>query len=282
MYISDTGSGPAEILRIGEQAIAVRRRGQAGRPVVLVHGNSCSSRCFERQLVSPLAARFRVVAIEMPGHGDSSRAAAPDETYTLPGYSSALVAVAVELGLSDAVFVGWSLGGHVVVEASDRLPGAAGFFIVGTSPMASNADVPRALSSDPALLAGFREESTDEEVLALLTLFFRPGFGVPPSFVEDFRRTDKRARSSLAASIARNEIRDEAHIVAQMNRPLAVVFGAHDAIALRGHVDSLSMPTLWRSSVQTVPEAGHAPHWENPEKFNRLLEDFVVDCSKSQ
>jgi pimeloyl-ACP methyl ester carboxylesterase len=267
-----------EHVRIGSQSIAVRRNGEAGRPVVFVHGNSCSSRSFERQLASALARHFRLFAIDLPGHGDSSRATAPDQAYTLPGYADAVVAAALELAVPDAVFVGWSLGGHALLEASDRLPRAAGFLVFGTPPVASNADLPRAMSADPALGAAFRDESTDAEVAALMALFFRPGFTAPPMFIEDFRRTDGRARGALAASVARNDFRDEVRIVAQMTRPLAIVHGAHEAVANRGYLDSLSMPTLWRGAVQDVPDAGHAPHWESPETFNRLLHDFVVDC----
>jgi pimeloyl-ACP methyl ester carboxylesterase len=178
------------------------------------------------------------------------------------------------------VFVGWSLGGHVLLEASERLPSAAGFLVFGTPPIASNAHLPKALSSDPAIGAAFREDSTDEEVLALLAMFFRPGSAIPAQFVEDFRRTDKRCRSAVAAAVARNELLDEVRIVERMARPLAVLHGAQDAVARRHWIESLSIPTLWRGSVQGVPDAGHAAQWENPETFNRLLSDFVVDCTR--
>jgi len=61
-------------IRVLDDSIAVRSRG-TGRPIVLVHGNSCSSRSFELQLAGELARSFRVIAIDLPGHGDSAPAA---------------------------------------------------------------------------------------------------------------------------------------------------------------------------------------------------------------
>jgi pimeloyl-ACP methyl ester carboxylesterase len=57
------------------------------------------------------------------------------------------------------------------------------------------------------------------------------------------------------------------------------VHGEHDAIANRRYFDELSMPTLWRGSLQDLPAVGHALHWEAPEAFHRLLEEFVRDCT---
>jgi hypothetical protein len=38
------------------------------------------------------------------------------------------------------------------------------------------------------------------------------------------------------------------------------------------------MPTLWRGSVQEVPEAGHAAQWENAPVFDRLVGEFAREC----
>jgi pimeloyl-ACP methyl ester carboxylesterase len=269
-------------IRVGPHSLAVSIHGRGPTTAVLLHGNSCSSRCYGRQLESGLVDRFRLIAIDLPGHGESSPAVDPDKTYTLPGYAETLVAAASELGAENAVFVGWSLGGYAVLEALPNLPRAAGFLIFGAVPIASNADLPRALSSDPVVQAGFRADSTDEELRAVIAMFFRPGFVGAPFFFEDFRRTDKRARVALAASVARNELRDEMRILRETTQPFAVVHGAHDVLALRSGFVPGSMTTLWRGEIQEIADAGHAPQWETPEAFNRILQDFVLDCAGSR
>lgn len=267
-----------EIVHVRDRSLAVRRRG-SGATIVFVHGNSSSGRAFEKQLTSSLAERFRLIAVDLPGHGNSPPASRPEETNTLPGYAEMLALVASHLEFSTAVFVGWSLGGHVLLEASDHLPNAAGFLVVGTPPISRLADFPVAATDDPAVAAAFRADSTDEEVHALVSLFVRPGTPVPALFFDDFKRTDRHARAALAASLARNEMRDEIRVVEELSCPLAVVHGTCDRIVRnRGWFDTLTMPTLWRGAVQEISAAGHAAPWETPEEFNRLVEDFALDC----
>jgi pimeloyl-ACP methyl ester carboxylesterase len=55
--------------------------------------------------------RFRCLAFDLPGHGDSAPAG-NREDYSLPGYAAVLVGFARATGADDAVIVGWSLGGH--------------------------------------------------------------------------------------------------------------------------------------------------------------------------
>lgn len=269
-----------DVIELRDRSVAVRQRG-AGPAIFMVHGGSCSSRAFEKQLESTLARRFRLIAIDLPGHGDSPPAANIDELSTLPAYATTIALAAEHLDASDAVFVGWSLGGHAILHATAQLPRAAGFLIFGAPPVASMADYGRAATDDPAIAPAFRADATDDEVRACLALFVRPGTTPPAFFFEDFRRTDPRARAALAASLGRGEVLDEVRVVAELTRPLAIVRGGHDRIARnRRWYDALSIPTLWRGAVQDVPDAGHAAQWETPDLFNRLLEEFALDCAK--
>ena len=114
--------------------VAYRQSQGTGPTIVLVHGNSASSKAFARQLDGTLGRTYRVIAYDLPGHGKSDDAADPAKTYTMPGYARVLREVAAQLGADDAVFVGWSLGGHIVLEAAPDLPDAKGFAIFGTPP----------------------------------------------------------------------------------------------------------------------------------------------------
>src|SRR5690348_2210585 len=113
-------------LQIGAQRIAGFESPGAGRPILLVHGNSSSCRIWQKQLQGPLGGKYRLIAIDLPGHGASSPAPDPEQGYSGPGYSAVIAALARELGLKDAVIVGWSLGGHAVLNAAGAIPTAAG------------------------------------------------------------------------------------------------------------------------------------------------------------
>lgn len=272
-----SGANAVELVQTRRGPLAVRRRG-SGPAIVLCHGNSCSSRSFTRQLHSALADRYQLLAIDLPGHGDSPPPADPERDYSLGGHAAALAALSAALGAEEAVFVGWSLGGHVLLEATELLPRAAGFLIFGAPPVASLRDFLAAAADDPSIQTAYEARCGDEQVRALVSLFVRPGHPPPPLFIEDFRRTDPRARALLGASAAAGRLRDEVQIIAELDRPLAVLHGAREQIVRRSHFDRLRMPTLWRGAVQELPDAGHAPHWESPDLFNQLLDEFATDC----
>src|SRR6516164_2468281 len=59
-------------LQIGAQRIAAYESPGTGRAILLVHGNSSSSRIWQKQLEGPLGGKYRLIAIDLPGHGRSS------------------------------------------------------------------------------------------------------------------------------------------------------------------------------------------------------------------
>ncbi len=269
-------------LTINGIAIAVRESAGTGWPIVLVHGNSSSSQTFVKELEGPLGQRHRVIALDLPGHGESARPADPAATYCLPGYADIVVGVAQALGVEEAVFVGWSLGGHIVLEASPRLQRAAGFFIYGTPPIAFPPAMAEAFLPHPAMAASFAAELTEEQMDAYVAAFFKPGVAaLPDSFRADIRRTDGQARAGLGGSIRPDGYLDEVAVVASLKQPLAIVQGEHEQLVNVAYLHNLSAPTLWRGAVQIVSDAGHAPHWEQPDPFSSLIESFVADCTKA-
>lgn len=268
-------------LQIGAQTIAFYESAGTGPSALLVHGNSSSGLSFRHQLESPLGERFRLVAIDLPGHGQSEPAIDLQSTYTMPGYASIVVGVAEQLGLNEVVFVGWSLGGHIVLEASGQLPKAAGFMIFGTPPIGFPPAMAEAFLPNPAMGAAFKAELTEGEMDAFVLAFFKPDVtDIPKSFKTDIRHTDGRARQVMGSSIGPGGYKDEIEVVANLSVPLAILHGEQEQLVNGSYISGLTMPTLWRGAVQIIPEAGHAPHWEQPERFNTLLETFIEETTK--
>ena len=261
-------------LQIGEQRIAGYESAGAGRPILLVHGNSSSSRIWQKQLQGALGEKYRLIAIDLPGHGGSSPPPNPEQDYSGYGYSRLIAAVARELKLQDAVVVGWSLGGHAVLNAAASLPMAAGLMIFGTPPLGKGPD---GLSGFKALSPTvFAPSPSDAEIKAWVTSAFAPGYGPIPSFVTaDFRNTDGAARGCLGANAQQGNFADEVEIVRSLDIPLAIVHGAEEQIVDLGCLQRLTAPTLWRKQVQVVPGAGHALQWEQADAFNGILDEFA-------
>jgi pimeloyl-ACP methyl ester carboxylesterase len=259
--------------------IAYRQSAGTGSAIVLVHGNSASSKAFARQLESPLGQTHRVIAFDLPGHGESDNAADPGATYTMPGYARVLHDVVAHLDAAAAVFVGWSLGGHIVLEAASDLLQAKGFAIFGTPPFAFPPAIKQAFLLHPAMACTFARELSDKQARGYVTAAFRPGVTDLPAFmIDDVLRTDGRARENLGASITPNGFRDEVEVIASLTRPLAVLHGAEEQLIKGNYFKTLTMPTLWRGAVQSIPGAGHIPQWEQAESFDTMLDAFADDC----
>jgi pimeloyl-ACP methyl ester carboxylesterase len=266
-------------LVIDDQPIAYRESTGAGPAVLLIHGNSSSSRTFERQLESEFGHTHRVVAIDLPGFGDSQPVSDPDAVMGLQGWAHIVRKVVPVLRLEDAVLVGWSLGGHVALEAVGDLPGCKGVVIYGTPPLAFPPDMASSFLPNPAMGAAFTPAPSEDEMRAFAQAFFAPEYGdIPDLCFDDVRRADGRARAAVAGSIRPGGYKDEVDVVRTLTVPLAVLQGAEEQLVNGGYFATLAMPTLWQGKVQVIAGAGHAPHWEQAAAFNALLTAFVADC----
>lgn len=123
-------------VQLASQKISYYESEGSGRPVVLLHGNSSSGLSFQHQLSSPLGKKYHLIVPDLPGHG-GSEPFVDVSAYSLPAYAGIVAAMAEALlNVTEAVFVGWSLGGHIVLETHNRLPQARGSVIFGAPPVA--------------------------------------------------------------------------------------------------------------------------------------------------
>lgn len=261
-------------VEINGQKIAFCESDGTGQPILFVHGNSMSARCFTQQFESPLGERFRCIALDLPGHGASAPAVSPETTCTLPGYAALVADFARQLAIEEALLVGWSLGGHVLLEAGPLLPSAKGMLIFGTPPV-GNPIAADAFLPNPIIQLLFKNHVNKEEASAVVSAFFRQGNDIPLLFTEDLLRTDGKAREALAQSLAAGLYSDEVEIAARLTVPLAILHGDQDALVSLSYLQKLTLPTLWQGKIHLITDAGHAPQWEQPEQFNRLLERFA-------
>jgi pimeloyl-ACP methyl ester carboxylesterase len=258
--------------------VAIHQSTGMGPTVVMIHGNSSSSRAFERQIDGPLGEKYRLIGIDLPGHGHSPDASDPD-VYTIIGFAVVLSDLVRRLCITDSVFVGWSLGGHILLQATSALSKARGFMIIGTPPLASPPNFDAAFLPSPVRAIAFSAEMNEDRARQMVQGLFKPGTtNIPPSLVDEIMRTDSRVRAQLAVPSKR---RDQVEIVAKLKQPLAVVQGAADPLINGEYYETISMPTLWRGTVQTIANAGHVPHWEQPAEFDAVLGDFIEDCSRT-
>lgn len=256
--------------------------GDDDRVVIFVHGNSSSARTWLPVMTGDFGQRFRCVALDLPGHGQSE-SARDQADYSLPGYAAVLAGFAREIGASDAVVVGWSLGGQIAMEAAPALSDARGFVIFGAPPVASPGQMAEAFLPNPAAGALFSAHVSESEAKLAAQSFTAPGSPLDTSeFVSEILATDGAARTGLGASAGAGRFADEIAIVSALRRPLAIVQGADEQLVSLDYLRKLNIPALWRGEVQVIPGVGHAPHQEAPQQFAALLTEFIGDLGHEQ
>src|SRR5258708_13965360 len=107
-------------LRIGDRVVRLRDEGEGPKPpLVCIHGAGSSSVIW-MDLVRRLAPRRRVVAPDLPGHGQSDRW--HDGEVTIEQHRDAVGTVCAELQIARAVLVGHSMGGLIALAAAAAWP----------------------------------------------------------------------------------------------------------------------------------------------------------------
>jgi len=256
--------------------IRVRQTAGEGLALILVHGSGSSSRVFDGLLEGPLGQRRRLVAIDLPGHGESSDARDPEADYTLPGLAGTVADLVAALGLERVAVFGWSLGGHVGIEYASTRPAAlAGLAITGTPPSG-----PGVLG----ILRGFRlswgarlasqERFSSREVEEFATLCF--GARVPADARASIQRADGRLRRVMTTGMRRGVGADQRRTVETMTVPLAVVNGRNDPFLRHRYLESLAYSSLWEARCHVLEGSAHAPFLEEPASFEALLERFLT------
>lgn len=258
--------------------VAVTESGQGDTAVVFLHGNSSSKQIFAAQLQSALSERHRLVAIDLPGHGDSEDARDPQSSYTLPGYASVVREVLRALDIERYVLVGWSLGGHIAIELAAEEPRPRGLVLTGAPPFAKSPEsLGEAFRPTPHMMLTGKPEFTDEEALTYARAGSTPELDTSDFRYRDARRTDGRARARMVGSIGEGLGVDQRRTVEEVAVPLAIFNGEGDVFLNPDYFAKPRYASLWRGEVIRIPGAGHAPFFEQPAVYNQLLQSFCAD-----
>ena len=264
-----------EYTSIINQKIAYSDNKADGQPLVFVHGNSLSSATFKHQLKDQTLSKYRLIAFDFPGHGDSSQAKEPEKIYSYAGFISVLLEFVDKLNLHEAVFVGHSLGGNVILDAVTRLPSAKGFVIFGAPPISIPPDMGKYFLPNPVFPLAYKPDLTTNEINDLASAFVKKDIEIPGVIIEDIKRSHQEMRGYLGASLIPENLVNEAEIIENIDKPVAIFHGMNDQLVNGEYFKELNIPTLWQNEIKIIPDSGHCPQLENPEEFNLKLNEFL-------
>jgi pimeloyl-ACP methyl ester carboxylesterase len=268
-------------------------RGGTGSPLVLVHGLGSSAAVEFYFNLEPLAGRHRVLAIDLPGFGNSDK---PVLEYTIELFTRAVRDLMTTEDLERTAVMGVSLGGRVALGLALESPEMVERLILVD---ALGVGAPRRVLAYRLLLTrGLGELTLSSTARALRRMkpatirrfwgwyLRRPG-GVD-SILSDQRIADhgtllskpeyRAAYLSALRSIAgMRNLRDGIVVFDRLkglSMPTLLIWGRHDHIFPAVHAES-ALKKLPNGRVEIFEESGHTPQMEEPERFNRLVLDFL-------
>ncbi len=233
-------------VRIGDQDIVYKDTGMRGGPTfVLVHGIGMGHSVF-RALAEQLGSAGRVLALDLPGFGESPESSRPR---TMAESGDLIVAFVERLGIDDPILVGHSMGTQVVAEAVARHP-AISSRIVLIAPTV-NAAERTARKQAWRMLQDLIDE--DPRVIWLGALqYIKTG---PRWFFRKLRvMLDHRVEQTLP------EVRADA----------LVLRGANDRVCPHDWVTEVTR-LLPRAHMREIPERGHEAMITKPDPVARMI-----------
>jgi pimeloyl-ACP methyl ester carboxylesterase len=250
-----------------------------GETIVLVHGWTCDSEYWWQQNVNALAEDHHVVTYDLRGHGLSGKT---DDGHSLSGYAEDLEFLADSLDLEDITVIGWSMGVAVLLtylqEFGDGRVRAIGL-IDQTPKFYSEDDWEFALMGEfseegLAELVGGLEVNRPETAKSIIQAFFAE----PRSeerLAEMYARTTLTPTSVATAMLNDMVPRDFREVLPEIPVPTLLLYGEHSAV-FPGPLGEWMHEQIPDSELVTFAESGHTPQWEEPEKFNEAVADFVA------
>jgi pimeloyl-ACP methyl ester carboxylesterase len=262
-------------LDLGEVSLHWTEAG-VGRPIVLLHGMNDSHRTWRD--IWPLLPGRRVLMLDLPGHGMSSR---PDAPYTLDWNATQVCRWMEHLGLRDVDLVGHSYGGGVaqwlLLKCRSRIRRLG---LLASGGLGREVDPWLRLASVPVLVEAFgqrvmgtiagyvmaRATTIDAEAeIALLSSYLKK-----PGSARAFSRT---VRDVIGWRGQTRNIFDRIDEIAELP-PVRLFWGARDTIIPISQGAAIGR-LLENCELVRFEKNGHFVHWEDPEGFAQALTAFL-------
>jgi pyruvate dehydrogenase E2 component (dihydrolipoamide acetyltransferase) len=265
-------AGPGhEFLDLPEGRIRYVRRGSGPQNVILIHGfgGDLDNWLFN---IDALAEGATVYALDLPGHGQSSKTLADPTT---AGLAKTLLAFADALGIDRAHLVGHSLGGAIAIEAARQSAGNGGGGKVSSVSLIAPAGLGAEINDD--YIRGFVGAASRRDLKPVVeNLFADPG-KVTRQLVDDllkYKRLD--GVDAALAALAAGSFKDGrqqvllADALGKLGIPVLVVWGSEDKIIPAAHAGNAK-----GAKVEVIAGAGHMVQMEAAAKVNALLKEHL-------
>lgn len=267
--------------------------GGTGPPLLLVHGLGSSAAVEFYYNLEALAAHHQVLAVDLPGFGQSDK---PPLEYTIDLFVKVLRHFLASLKVERTAVMGVSMGGRVALGLALDAPACVERLVLVD---ALGVGQPRPVLAYRLLLtrglgeftlsgtAGALRRMNPNTIRRFWGWYLRRPGSVDTILSDDRISNHRRLLSTPAyraaylsalRSIAgTRRLRDGVvveHRLSELRMPTLLVWGRHDHIFPAAHAES-ARGRISGSRVEIFEGSGHTPQMEEPERFNRLVLDFL-------
>jgi len=242
-------------------AIAYSLSGTAETALIFIHGGM-SDRTFWDAQHAAFADRFRVIALDLAGHGESGQ---NRREWGIPQFGRDAIAVMDAEDVSHAVLIGNSLGGPAAIEAALFAP-ARTLAVIGVDTFQSF-QTPSVEYVENTAAAWRRDYAGSMDQMLRMLLYD----DTDPALYEDIRRRMSRTPVEVCCAMFRSfGGYDFAGAAAKSPVPIRSVNG--DKLPLNLEEIRRVVPDF---DALVLPHTGHYPMLECPEEFNRKLGEVL-------
>lgn len=248
--------------------IAYESVGSGAPTLVFVHGWSVDRGYWDAQ-IAPFSERFRVVTLDLAGHGESGRGR---EAWTIASYGVDVAKVVEHLDLDRLVLIGHSMGGDVIVSAARLLAGkVVGLIWVDTYGRLGTA---RTFEEVEEFVAPWRGNFTDAMDAFVRSALFPPT--ADSALVERVAADMAAAPPEVALASLESSFKNDRvvpSVLAKLDLPV---------VSLNPQRSNPDVASLERYGVEVVlvPDVGHFMMMEDPGAFNTVLMDVLETMLK--
>ncbi|MCB9734559.1 MAG: alpha/beta fold hydrolase [Deltaproteobacteria bacterium] len=243
--------------------------------VVLIHGIAVSSWAWRMNL-DALAARHRVIAVCQKGHGWSERGRGG---YDIASLAAFVLGALDKVGVARATFVGNSLGGAVSLQVAETRPErVARLVLVNAAALETQRPWPLLRTQVKALDPLYARFVGPTLLRAGLVALAYKNLEIDSHYMAGFWTPLGHPGSLKVLTAVARRLPEGLHAVDRgldgVTQPTLIVWGARDGVLpVAGGYDLAKR--LPHARLVLFEKSGHCPHEEEPERFNRLLLDWL-------
>ncbi|AII03801.1 MULTISPECIES: alpha/beta fold hydrolase [Rhodococcus] len=271
-------------LALHGDAVAYRMSGRGeGETLLLVHGMAGSSATW-RAVLPQLAQRYRVLAPDLPGHGDSAK---PRGDYSLGAFAAWLRDLLHELGIERVTVIGQSLGGGVAMQFSYQHPELCDrLVLIGSGGLGPDVNWTLRLLAAPGsefllpLVAPAAVRDAGNKVRGWLAAVGIQSVRGDEMWNAYASLSDSDTRQAFLRTL-RAVVDHRGQAVSALSRlylneglPTQLIWGDSDGIipVAHGYAAHEAIPG---SRLAVLDGVGHYPHLEDPAAVVDIIDDFV-------